>query len=136
MTPQDFVAQHWQMLVGRLQGPMNFRFLLQPFVGVLLAFRAAYRDAREGRSPYFFWSVFTHSVKRKEIILHAWEDVGKVFILATVLDVIYQWMVHRWIYPGQTLIVALSLAVIPYLIVRGPATRILRRVRSSAQPQA
>lgn len=90
----------------------------------------------EGRSPYFFCPVFTHSTRRKEIILHAWEDVGKVFIVATVLDVIYQWLVHHWIYLGQILLVALSLAVIPYLIVRGPATRILRRLRSSAETQA
>jgi hypothetical protein len=43
------------------------------------------------------------------------------------MDVIYQWIVQRWIYPGETLIVAMALAVIPYLLLRGPVNRLARR---------
>jgi hypothetical protein len=53
--------------------------------------------------------------------------VGKVFIVAIVLDVIYDLIVYRWVYPGQALIVAAVLAFVPYLMIRGPVTRIARR---------
>jgi hypothetical protein len=52
-----------------------------------------------------------------------------VFVLAIVMDVIYQWIVQRWIYLGETLIVAFALAVIPYLLLRGPVNRLARRRR-------
>lgn len=128
MTPQDFLARHWEMLIGRLQGPLSFRFVLQPLVGVVLATRVAFRDAREGRPPYFFLPFFTDPARRPELLRLAWKDIGKVFIVALVLDVIYQLIVHRWIYPVQGLIVAATLAIIPYLLVRGPLTRLLLRI--------
>jgi hypothetical protein len=40
-------------LLARVQGPMNFRFLLQPAVAVFFAFRDARRDMREGLPPFF-----------------------------------------------------------------------------------
>jgi hypothetical protein len=52
--------------------------------------------------------------------------VGKVFIVAVTLDVIYELIVYRWVYPGRALIVATVLAVVPYLLIRGPLTRIVR----------
>ena len=42
-------------------------------------------------------------------------------------QVIYDVIVYRWVYPGQALIVAAVLAFVPYLMIRGPATRIARR---------
>ncbi len=129
MTLQEFLAPHWEMLIGRTRGPMTFRLIFQPLMAVILAIRVGLRDAREGRPPYFFWAVFTDPVRRPELIRHAWKDVGKVFIMAFVLDVIYQLIAHRWVYPGQAVIVAVILAIIPYLLVRGPATRIMRRLR-------
>lgn len=131
MTLPEYFARHWEMLIGRLQGPLSFRFIMQPLVAIILAIRVGVRDGREGRPPYFFWAVFTDPARRQDLIRLAWKDIGKVFVVAVVLDVVYQLIVHRWIYPGQTLIVAVSLAVIPYLLVRGPVTRILRRVRAA-----
>jgi hypothetical protein len=56
-----------------------------------------------------------------------WKDVWKVFIIALVLDVIYELIVYRWVYPGQAVIVATILAIVPYLLIRGPVTRVMRR---------
>jgi hypothetical protein len=42
------------------------------------------------------------------------------------MDIIYQWIVQRWIYPGEVVIVAILLAMVPYLLIRGPVTRIAR----------
>ena len=131
MTPQEYFARHWQMLIGRFQGPLTFRFIMQPLVAVTIAVRVAYRDVREGRPPYFFLPFFTDPTRRPELLRRAWEDVGKVFIVAFLLDVVYELIVHRWIYPGQALIIATALAIIPYLLVRGLITRILVRVRKT-----
>ena len=129
MAPQEYFARHWQMLIGRFQGPLTFRFVMQPLVAVALAVRVAVRDVREGCPPYFFLPFFTDPARRGELLRIAWKDVGKVFIVAFLLDLVYELIVHRWIYPGQALIIAVALAIIPYLLVRGPLTRILLRLR-------
>jgi Ca2+/Na+ antiporter len=56
-----------------------------------------------------------------------WKSVGKVFILALVLDVVFQVMVLGTVYPVETLIVALLLAIVPYLLLRGLVTRLMRK---------
>jgi hypothetical protein len=38
-------------LIGRSEGPMTFRLILQPAMAVFLAIRAGLRDAREGKPP-------------------------------------------------------------------------------------
>lgn len=121
------------MLIGRFQGPLTFRFILQPLTAVILAIRVAVRDVRQGRPPYLLWPN-ANSVGRSELIRLARQDIGKVFVLAFVLDVLYALIVYRSIYPGQALIVAVSLAVVPYLVVRGPMTRLLLRIRATRKP--
>ena len=60
--------------------------------------------------------------------------MGKLFLAAVVLDVIYQVVVLRWFYPVQALVVAVVLAVVPYLLVRGLANRIGRRLGLKKPP--
>ena len=43
-----------------------------------------------------------------------------------ILDVVYQIITVRWIYPMEALLVAVILAFIPYLIARGAVTRLAR----------
>jgi hypothetical protein len=113
-------------LVGRAAGPMSFRLILQPAVAVLLALRAGMRDARDGRRP-FLWAALSDQSARRELMRQGWKDVGKVFIVALVLDAIYQVIVHSGIYPLELLLTATLLALVPYGIVRGPITRLARR---------
>ncbi len=40
------------------------------------------------------------------------------------LDAICQFIVFCWLYPSEALLVATVLAVLPYLVVRGPVNRI------------
>lgn len=117
----------YNMLVGRDRGPLHFRVIMQPLVAVIIAIRVGLRDAREGLPAYFFWAIFTDKARRPELIRLAWKDVGKVFCVAIVLDVIYSLIVWHWVYPTESIIVAVVLAIIPYLLVRGPVTRIARR---------
>ena len=127
MTPQEFFARVGEMLIGRVDGPFNFRLLVQPTVAAILAVRAGLRDARDNRPPFLFWAIFTNRDARHDLRRQGWKDVGKVFIVAIILDVIYDLVVYRWVYPGQALIVAAVLAFVPYLMIRGPVTRIARR---------
>ena len=53
-----------------------------------------------------------------------WKSIGKVFCLAMLLDVIYQLVVFHRLYPLELVTVPFVLAIIPYLLVRGPVTRI------------
>ena len=120
-------------LIGRISGPMHFRVYLQPAIATVLAILAGIADARAGKPPYF-WSIFTNPVHRADLVRSGWKDVGKVFLLAIVLDVVYQFIVARFVYPGEALLVALLLAIVPYLVVRGLATRIARSAGVKAKP--
>ena len=57
------------------------------------------------------------------------ESGGRIFILAIVIDAIYQYIVRRWFYPVEALITAFILAFVPYLLIRGPVNRIARARR-------
>jgi|SRR5579872_2500873 len=120
------LLKHLEHLVGRIQGPLSFRIIIQPLVAAILAVRAGLRDAREGR-PAHGWAILTDSANRGRLLRESWHDVAKVFIAAVVIDLIYETIVLRRIYLGQSLIVATTLALIPYLILRGPANRLARR---------
>jgi hypothetical protein len=133
MTIQEYLGRDWEMLIGRDHGPMTFRLICQPLVAVILAIRAGLRDARAGRSPCFFWSVFTKASRDSALLQEAWRDVGKVFIVAVVLDVSYELIVYRWVYPVQSLIVATVLAIIPYALIRGPITSARRALPARAK---
>jgi len=127
---QDLVNRFVENMVGRVHGPMKFRLVLQPLMAAFFAFRDGKKDAIAGRGPYF-WELFTVSGHRKELIENGWKSVGRVFILAVVLDAVYQlWQLH-WFYPTEAVVVALILAIIPYLVLRGPVNRIIRRERGS-----
>ena len=58
-----------------------------------------------------------------------WKNVHKLFWMAVLLDSIYQVIVFKWIYPGQALITAGVLAIVPYVLLRGLVTRIAARGR-------
>ena len=122
MTMPEYFARVWEMLIGRVDGPLTFRFVVQPTVAAIFAIRAGLRDARQGRTPYL-WSIFESHADRRALVRDGWRDIGTVFLIALVLDVIYAVIVHSWIYPGQALIVAFVLAIVPYLLICGPVTR-------------
>ena len=45
--------------------------------------------------------------------------------MAVLVDSVYEITVFRWIYPIQSLIVAATVAVPPYLLIRGPFNRLV-----------
>lgn len=113
-------------LNDRVSGPMKFRLLLQPAMAAFFAIRAGLNDARTGKPPYF-WSLVTDPAHRVDMLKDGWKGVGKVFLIALLLDVVYQIIVLKFVYPGEAIYVAFVLAILPYLILRGLVTRIARK---------
>ena len=122
----DIWMRFVENLGDRVSGPMKFRLLLQPLMAVIFAVMSGLKDAKAGKPPYF-WALLTDPSHRREMIRDGWKSVGKVFVLALILDVVYQVIVLRFVYPGEAIVVALVLAIVPYLIVRGLVTRLARK---------
>jgi hypothetical protein len=122
----EFFSWLSNQLVVRLDGPLKFRLILQPAVAVFFAIRDGLNDARRGSVPYF-WAIFTEPSRRMDLIRDGWKAVAKVFLLAIVMDLVYQYLVLGWIYPLAALSIAFILAFVPYLLIRGPVNRIARR---------
>jgi hypothetical protein len=52
--------------------------------------------------------------------------MGKVFVVALILDSIYQVITHAGIFILELLVTATVLALVPYLVSRGLVTRIAK----------
>jgi hypothetical protein len=128
---EDFLARIVENLIGRVSGPMKFRLILQPLMAAVFAVRDGLKDAREERPPYFR-AIFTHPDRRSRMLRDGCKSVGKIFVIAVVIDLVEQFIVLRWFYPGEAILVAFILAFIPYLLIRGPVNRIARGKRRSA----
>jgi len=122
-------------LIARVSGPMKFRLVLQPCMAAFFAIRAGLADAKAGKPPWF-WELVSNPPLRADMVKEAWKRIGKVFILAVVLDVVYQLIVLHFVYPGEALIVAFILAIVPYVILRGPVVRVARLIEARRQHQA
>jgi hypothetical protein len=125
------MADLWTLIADqvsdRVDGPMKFRIVLQPIMAAFLATRAGLQDAKSGAPPYF-WRLLSTSGHRAEIIKDGWKSVGRLFLLAMILDLIYQIFVQSSFHLRAALFVAIVLAIVPYLLLRGTVTRIARRL--------
>jgi drug/metabolite transporter (DMT)-like permease len=125
----------WAGLLSRTEGPLKFRFFLQPAMAIFLAVRNGLKDSREGRPPYY-WELQKDPAVRKQLVRDGWKSISKLFILAVALDCIYQLITLRWVYFIDAFTVAFVLAVIPYLILCGPVNRIATARRRAALASA
>ena len=128
----DLLSRMVENLIGRVTGPMMFRVILQPTMAMVMAIRDGLHDARAGRPPYF-WAILGDPAHRRDLLHDGWKSIAKIFVLALVLDGVYQWIVLRWIYPGEVLLVAVILAIVPYVLVRGPVNRLARGSNRTAR---
>jgi hypothetical protein len=115
----------WNDILARPGGPMTFRFILQPAMAAIAAFRDGVDDARIGRAPYIL-SMLTGVEPRGARL---WESVvatARILVLGVVMDSIYQGLVLRTFYPAQAAVIAVLLALVPYLLSRGPFERVAR----------
>lgn len=126
----DMLIRLWQNVLERTEGPMNLRFFLQPGMAIFFAIRAAFKDVKNNHVPYL--KRFANADgNRKEVAKEAWKDFGKVFIIAIILDIVYQLVVifkfktESNFYPLESIIVAFLLSFIPYILFRGPVSRLV-----------
>ena len=129
---RDMLMRMLMNVSDRVGGPMTFRIILQPLMASLLAIRAGMKDAQTGRPPYF-WTILTDPNQRGDLMREGWKSVARVFFLAIIMDVIYQAIVLNWVYPGEVFLIAILLAVVPYLLIRGPVNRLVRRLRGKRE---
>jgi hypothetical protein len=122
----------WHDLVERPDGPMRFRFILQPIMAAIAAARDGLKDARGGRPPYLA-TMLGNPHERVGLLNEGLNATARIILLGVVMDVIYQALVLKTFYPNEALVIALLLAFIPYLILRGLVLR-LWRARATARP--
>jgi hypothetical protein len=116
----------WKDILARPGGPMTFRFVLQPTMAAIAALHDGVDDARLGRTPYL-WSIAQGVESRGARLREGVISTAKIIILGVIMDSVYQYLVFKTFYPGETLVVALLLAFVPYLMLRGLIERVARR---------
>jgi hypothetical protein len=124
----EYLHRFWIEMVARSDGPLTFRFFLQPTMALLMALRDGIRDARLGREPYAAHIRHADPIER----MRAWREgvtaVARILLLGVAMDVIYQIKVFGdFSRPLETLVIAILLAFLPYVVLRGIATRVARR---------
>ena len=120
------IERLWHDLVERPTGPMKFRFILQPVMATVAAVRDGRADALAGRGPYFATMVGNRG-ERIHRLREGVNATARIILLGIVMDVIYQYLVLQTFYPNEAVIIALLLAFIPYVAIRGLVTRALHR---------
>ena len=126
----NYLIGFWDDLVARTIGPLHFRFYFAPAICVIYAARSAFRDAKKHVPPYLFRLLVT-SEQRKAIVLEGWKDIGKVFTIGIMIDIAYQLiMIFSFektdkFHPLESLIVSMTLTLLPYILIRGPLNRLI-----------
>ena len=113
----------------RQHGPMSFRLYLQPAISLIYAILAGIRDAKAGKQPFVINGLILGKTKRsrKELFKELWKDVGKVFILAAIMEIIFEIIEFKSVHPFEVIKVSFFLAIVPYLIFRGSVDRLASR---------
>ena len=115
----------WHNLLDRPGGPMTFRFILQPIMAMIAALYDGVRDARTGRSPYL-WTILADPAERGGRLREGLISTARVILLGLCMDAVYQFIEFDAFHPAEAVIIALLLAFVPYLLLRGPCARIAR----------
>jgi len=106
----EIFTRVFQDLVARTTGPMWFRLILQPLVATFFGIRAGLANARRSKD--------LESGHRRALFQQALHDVGKMLAIGVGLDVVFQLIALRTIYPLEALLVGFLLVALPYQIIR------------------
>jgi hypothetical protein len=121
---EDWINNFLDAVGIRHEGPMSFRLYLQPVMSLIYATIAGIKDAKAGNPP-FLSALITGKSSRRTLLKELWKNVGKVFILAIIMEVIFEIIEYKTVHPLDVLRVSFWLAIVPYLIFRGPVERIV-----------
>ena len=129
----EMIGRGWDNFLARPNGSLSLRFYVQPTMAGLLALRAGIQDAREGRQGYL-WAMLTRPERRPQLLHEGWRGAMTPFLVAIALDLIYQLITAKFVYPLELLFTATLLALVPYALLRGPFNRLARLFLPAAQP--
>jgi hypothetical protein len=115
----------WKDILDRPGGPMWFRFILQPVMAAIAALYDGIKDARLGRDPYL-WTILTNRQESAGRVREGLLATGRIILLGLGMDAVYQATVLKTYYPGEMVLIAILLAFVPYLLLRGPFARLAR----------
>ncbi|MCW5734209.1 MAG: hypothetical protein KIS73_08790 [Enhydrobacter sp.] len=127
----EVFSRIWQNTVDRAGGPMTFRFILQPIMASIAALYDGFADARSGRSHYL-WTVMTNPAKRLARLREGVIATSRILLLGLTMDTIYQYIVFDTFHPAEAVIITLLLAFAPYVLLRGPVSRVVSWWRGGA----
>jgi hypothetical protein len=119
------IGRGWENFLARPNGSLSLRFYVQPTMASLLALRAGIQDARQGRQSYPVGHSNTPG-EASGVAPRRLAGAMTPFLLAIVLDCLYQIMTMRFVYPLELLFTATLLALVPYALLRGPFNRLAR----------
>jgi len=128
----EVFTRTWHNLLDRPSGPMAFRIILQPIMATIVASRDGLKDARTERAPYF-WTILTDPAKRAGRLDEGMIATARILLLGLCMDLIYQFIELGTFHPAEAVIVALLLAFVPYMVVRGLVTRWSRGAASASE---
>jgi hypothetical protein len=92
-------------------------------MAALVAISDGHKDAQTGRSPYF-WTVLWKSDERMGRLREGLNATARIIVLAFTMDLIYQLLVLKTLFPNEAVVIALLLAFVPYLLIRELVVRI------------
>ncbi len=119
------LSRSWRNIIARPGGPMTFRFVLQPAMAAIAALRDGVSDARLGREPYLS-AILRGDGGRGSRLWEGIVSTARILILGVIMDIIYQLVFLSEFFPGEAAIIAVLLAFVPYLLLRGPVGRAAR----------
>ena len=111
-------------LVMRVRdGPMQFRFLLQPAMAVFLGIRDGLADSRRGAPP-FLWGLLWHAADRGALFRALLRRLRGPVLIASTLDAVAQYLMFGYVRPLSAVLVGSTLMALPYCNARGLANRL------------
>jgi hypothetical protein len=131
----EVLTRIWHNMLDRPGGPFVFRFVLQPVMATMVALRDGMHDARTGRAP-FLWTVLTDPAQRRGRLDESLIATSRIVLLGLAIDALYQFIEFENFHPAEAVIIALLLAFVPYLVLRGLVTRVTRRWVGSGDSSA
>lgn len=123
----DMTTGFREALEQAWHGPLAFRLILQPAVAAVLGIRAGLKDARAGQTPALSRAVLGGKAARRQVLRESWADVGRLFLIAVVADLIFQALALHHVRLLHAVLFALLLAVPTYFAARALTNRIARR---------
>ena len=123
----------WSDIFSRTEGPMTFRFYLQPAMAAIAAFHDGINDTRLGHKV-FFWTALRDPTLHAGRLRQGAISTARIVLLGLSMDVIYQLRVLHRFYPVEALIMAILLAVVSYFIFRWIVEMVARWWYSRRQP--